>query len=144
LSFVRSITMDKWKDLELQKMKVGGNQNAKQFMASQSDWNWKMPLNERYNTKAAALYRDKISAEAQGKSWSIETSSARDYVSRVIPTRSSLGNGSNGSAARNSTAPQSQGDWSSNSYQSYDESNVSRQKDSYFDRITSENANRPE
>uniref|UniRef100_A0A8C8UBJ9 Arf-GAP domain-containing protein n=1 Tax=Peromyscus maniculatus bairdii TaxID=230844 RepID=A0A8C8UBJ9_PERMB len=28
LSFVCSVTMDKWKDIELEKMKVGGNANA--------------------------------------------------------------------------------------------------------------------
>src|SRR5438067_1054288 len=60
LSFVRSITMDKWKDTELEKMKVGGNRKAKQFFASQSDYNQNtMSLQQRYNTRAAALYRDK-------------------------------------------------------------------------------------
>ena len=31
LSFVRSVTMDKWKDIEIEKMKVGGNDKAKRF-----------------------------------------------------------------------------------------------------------------
>lgn len=57
LSFVRSVTMDKWKDIELEKMKVGGNKKAREFFDSHSDWNWKAPLNDRYNSKAAALYR---------------------------------------------------------------------------------------
>lgn len=52
--------MDKWKDIELQKMKVGGNKKAKQFLESQPDWDQSMPLSERYNSKAAALYRDKV------------------------------------------------------------------------------------
>jgi len=39
LSFVRSITMDIWKDLELERMKVGGNRGARQFLSSQPDWN---------------------------------------------------------------------------------------------------------
>ena len=34
LSFVRSITMDKWKDMELEKMKVGGNSKAKSFLGN--------------------------------------------------------------------------------------------------------------
>lgn len=59
-SFVRSVTMDKWKDIELAKMKVGGNKKAKEFLDSQPDWDWNLPLNERYNTLAAALYRDKV------------------------------------------------------------------------------------
>ena len=30
--------MDKWKDLELNKMKNGGNRPAKEFLAKYSDW----------------------------------------------------------------------------------------------------------
>ncbi|CAG2184060.1 unnamed protein product, partial [Oppiella nova] len=46
LSFVRSVTMDKWKDIELQKMKMGGNRRAKEFLESQSDWDSSLPLTE--------------------------------------------------------------------------------------------------
>ena len=59
-SFVRSVTMDKWKDIELEKMKIGGNRKAKEFLESQPDWDPSLPLSEKYNTKAAALYRDKV------------------------------------------------------------------------------------
>lgn len=140
LSFVRSITMDKWKDNELEKMKVsstnmteglvsvwiviyvlswcvgtitelrpvacnncilvvanfgllflcflvscqvhsnlicvsllwmdkpsniffqvGGNRKAKEFLTSQKDYDHQAPLQQKYNTKAVALYRDKVS-----------------------------------------------------------------------------------
>lgn len=60
LSFVRSVSMDKWKDVELEKMKVGGNRNAREFFESQPDWDEDMSISQRYNTKAAALYRDKV------------------------------------------------------------------------------------
>ncbi|KAI0231792.1 ADP-ribosylation factor GTPase-activating protein 1 [Lamellibrachia satsuma] len=50
ISFVRSITMDKWKDLELEKMKVGGNRKAKEFLNTQDDWDEDMSLQERYNS----------------------------------------------------------------------------------------------
>lgn len=80
LSFVRSVSMDKWKDSELEKMKVGGNKKARDFFESQDDYNDSLSLQEKYNSKAAALYRDKIAAESEGKPWSIETSSARNYV----------------------------------------------------------------
>lgn len=59
-SFVRSVTMDKWKDVELQKMKLGGNRKAREFLESQSDWNPNYSLSDKYNTRAAALYRDKV------------------------------------------------------------------------------------
>ncbi|KAG8334055.1 ADP-ribosylation factor GTPase-activating protein 1 [Homalodisca vitripennis] len=59
LSFVRSISMDKWKDIELEKMKVGGNRRAREFFDTQDDWDDTVPIQQRYNSKAAALYRDK-------------------------------------------------------------------------------------
>lgn len=92
LSFVRSITMDKWKDIELEKMKVGGNLNARLFFETQMDWNPCMPLAQRYNTKAAALYRDKISALAAGQTWNIEASEAKNYEASNISRSSSVYN----------------------------------------------------
>ncbi|ESO96202.1 hypothetical protein LOTGIDRAFT_202235, partial [Lottia gigantea] len=75
LSFVRSVSMDKWKDAELRKMEVGGNRKAKDFFDSQSDYNSGMNIHQKYNSRAAALYKDKIACEAEGKTWSEETSS---------------------------------------------------------------------
>ena len=60
LSFVRSVSLDKWKDIELEKMKVGGNRKAKLFFESQPDYKSNMSVQQKYNTKAAALYRDKV------------------------------------------------------------------------------------
>lgn len=60
LSFVRSVTMDKWKDIELEKMKVGGNQAAREFFETHSVWKRTMSIQQKYNTKTAALYRDKV------------------------------------------------------------------------------------
>ena len=59
-SFVRSVTMDKWKDTELEKMKIGGNRSARVFFEMQTDYDDKMSLQEKYNSRAAALYRDKV------------------------------------------------------------------------------------
>lgn len=52
--------MDKWKDVELEKMKAGGNRKARAFFASQPDYSEGMSLQDKYNSKAAALYRDKV------------------------------------------------------------------------------------
>ncbi|XP_072930909.1 ADP-ribosylation factor GTPase-activating protein 1 isoform X2 [Epargyreus clarus] len=70
LSFVRSVTMDKWKDIELEKMLVGGNAKAQAFFESQPDYKSEMKIQQKYNTKAAAMYRQKITALAEGRSWS--------------------------------------------------------------------------
>ncbi|KAI3379348.1 hypothetical protein SNEBB_003172 [Seison nebaliae] len=77
ISFVRSLTMDKWKDIELEKMRVGGNSKAKEFLESQPDYNSNMSMKDRYNTKAAALYRDKITIEANGEMWNIQDANQR-------------------------------------------------------------------
>lgn len=41
-------------------MKVGGNSRAKEFFDSQSDIYPGISLSEKYNSRAAALYRDKV------------------------------------------------------------------------------------
>ncbi|XP_049772246.1 ADP-ribosylation factor GTPase-activating protein 1-like isoform X1 [Schistocerca cancellata] len=126
LSFVRSISMDKWKDIELEKMKVGGNRRAREFFESQPDWDDSMSIQRRYNTKAAALYRDKIATLAQGKSWDPNTSSAQKQAS---PTKysNSYESGDCGGSYQNMTA-----------------ASVYDQKEAFFSRIQNENAQRPD
>ena len=63
---------------------MGGNRKAKDFLESQSDYSPSMSVQQKYNTKAAALYRDKISALAEGRSWSIDTSPARFYEPKEV------------------------------------------------------------
>ena len=58
--------MDKWKTMELEKMKVGGNQSWQDFL-DEHDANPSWSIDEKYNSKPAALYRDKIVTEAQGE-----------------------------------------------------------------------------
>ena len=58
--------MDKWKESELAKMKAGGNRNARVFFESQDDWNDSSPISQKYQSRACALYKDKIMVESQG------------------------------------------------------------------------------
>ena len=150
LSFVRSISMDKWKDIELEKMKVGGNRNAREFLEDQDDWDDSMPIQRRYNSKAAALYRDKISALAQGKDWSPTKSSAQNYSSPTISRSSSslTDNGSSYSSSNyggSSSSYQSSGYHSgvggSGGYQNPDQ--FKNDKEAFFARRQMENADRP-
>lgn len=53
--------MDKWKDLELEKMKVGGNRTFRMFLELQDEYDPSWSLQDKYNSKAAALFRDKVS-----------------------------------------------------------------------------------
>ncbi|KAF7208910.1 transcript variant X7 [Nothobranchius furzeri] len=80
LSFVRSVTMDKWKDIELEKMKAGGNGKFRLFLELQDDYDPNWTLQEKYNSKSAALFRDKVATLAEGKEWSMETSPAKNWT----------------------------------------------------------------
>ncbi|KAG7280506.1 hypothetical protein CRUP_022036 [Coryphaenoides rupestris] len=122
LSFVRSVTMDKWKDIELEKMKAGGNGKFRLFLELQDDYDPTWNLQQKYNSKAAALFRDKVATLAEGKEWSIETSSAKNWTSPQPKTGLST---SSRSSAPGQTAPKPGDkafeDWLSddvNSYQS--------------------------
>lgn len=55
--------MDKWKDIELEKMKAGGNSKFREFLESQDDYDPCWTMQEKYNSKAAALFRDQVSSE---------------------------------------------------------------------------------
>nr|KAF6272922.1 ADP ribosylation factor GTPase activating protein 1 [Pipistrellus kuhlii] len=88
-TFVRSVTMDKWKDIELEKMKAGGNAKFKQFLESQEDYDPCWSLQDKYNSKAAALFRDKVAALAEGREWSLESSPAQNWTppqSKTLPS----------------------------------------------------------
>uniref|UniRef100_A0A2K6U8Y0 ADP-ribosylation factor GTPase-activating protein 1 n=1 Tax=Saimiri boliviensis boliviensis TaxID=39432 RepID=A0A2K6U8Y0_SAIBB len=89
LSFVRSVTMDKWKGLELEKMKAGGNAKFREFLQSQEDYDPCWSLQEKYNSRAAALFRDKVAALAEGREWSLESSPAQNWTPpqpRMLPS----------------------------------------------------------
>ncbi|XP_008408162.1 ADP-ribosylation factor GTPase-activating protein 1 isoform X6 [Poecilia reticulata] len=122
LSFVRSVTMDKWKDIELEKMKAGGNGKFRLFLELQDDYDPNWTLQEKYNSKAAALFRDKVATLAEGKEWSIDTSPARNWT----PPQPKSGLSSSHRSGESGQNPVSSGDkafedWLSddvNSYQS--------------------------
>lgn len=132
--------MDKWKDIELEKMKMGGNQKFKNFLQSQSDINSQITFQQKYNSKAAALYRDKISTEAAGKPWSIATSSAANYVPPSSGSYSSMSNNQSSSSMGSY-----HDDASKNSYQNLSNSEqVKSQTNDFFSRKLQENSSRPE
>uniref|UniRef100_A0A3B4WRL6 ADP-ribosylation factor GTPase-activating protein 1 n=1 Tax=Seriola lalandi dorsalis TaxID=1841481 RepID=A0A3B4WRL6_SERLL len=127
LSFVRSVTMDKWKDIELEKMKAGGNGKFRLFLELQDDYDPNWTLQEKYNSKAAALFRDKVATLAEGKEWSIETSSAKNWTSPQ-PKMSLSSSHRSGGPGQNSAKSSDKAfeDWLSddvNSYQSGNQEN---------------------
>lgn len=154
LSFVRSVTMDKWKDTELEKMRVGGNRKARLFFESQDEYHEGMSIQEKYNSKTAALYRDKISTEAQGKSWSIETSSARNYVPSTVvsglsssssyPRFDGRSEGSLNSGRMSSVHSYSSNTTSMENAIGLTQDEIVRSREDFITRRQAENANRPD
>lgn len=112
-------------------MKVGGNRQAREFFDSQETWNDSENINKRYNSLAAALYRDKITTLAEGRDWDMQ--SAKQSIEK-----------------QKKSLPQSKSVGAMSNYQtdeaSYQNSN-SRPvdpKERFFDRIQMENAMRPD
>ncbi|KAJ2710719.1 Zn finger-containing GTPase- Activating Protein for ARF, partial [Coemansia spiralis] len=69
LSFVRSITMDKWTAEQLKRMERGGNKAALAFFRSQPDYEDGMSIKDKYNSRFAELWRQKLTADCEGRVW---------------------------------------------------------------------------
>ncbi|KIO30924.1 hypothetical protein M407DRAFT_144013 [Tulasnella calospora MUT 4182] len=72
-AFVRSLTMDTWKEDQLRKMRLGGNLPFKAFMKAyppEGGYIHGMPPSELYHTWAASQYREKLTAEVDDVAWS--------------------------------------------------------------------------
>lgn len=67
VSFVRSLTMDKWTQVQIDKMKKGGNANARAFFAKSPEYRSEMTIPEKYNSEFAADYRDELTCLVEGR-----------------------------------------------------------------------------
>lgn len=52
--------MDKWTEEQVKKMQFGGNEKAKAFLSKQSNWNAKASIKDKYTSRAAQNYREKV------------------------------------------------------------------------------------
>nr|BAE71192.1 putative Asp1 [Trifolium pratense]BAE71286.1 putative Asp1 [Trifolium pratense] len=68
ISFVRSVTMDAWSEIQIKKMEAGGNDNLNAFLARYSIPK-ETDIVTKYNTNAASVYRDRIQAMSEGRPW---------------------------------------------------------------------------
>jgi len=96
ISFVRSITMDKWSDDQLKKMQLGGNAKALQFFSTQPDYREGMTIKEKYNSNFAKLYREKLQAECEGRVW------VAPPVSQIPPAQTNNNSGFGNNSRTNS------------------------------------------
>lgn len=67
LSFVRSVTMDRWTDKHIKLMKVGGNKQLNDFLSEHQVKTEETTAKEKYDNPAAELYRQKLDARVEGR-----------------------------------------------------------------------------
>ncbi|KAK4478575.1 hypothetical protein RD792_014061 [Penstemon davidsonii] len=102
ISFVRSVTMDSWSEIQLKKMELGGNEKFNNFI-SQYGIPKETEIVAKYNTNAASVYRDRIQALAEGKPWSDppvvkESTKSKSSNSSGNSSKPPLSGGRNGNA----------------------------------------------
>ncbi|XP_076898004.1 putative ADP-ribosylation factor GTPase-activating protein AGD6 [Bidens hawaiensis] len=100
ISFVRSVTMDSWSEIQLRKMESGGNETLNKFF-SKYGIPKETDIVSKYNTNAASVYRDRIQSLAEGKAWQdppvVKESSVKTGGSKKPPLSAASG-GRGGSA----------------------------------------------
>jgi ADP-ribosylation factor GTPase-activating protein 1 len=67
ISFVRSVTLDQWTDQQMALMRIGGNNQCRSFMETHGMDFHSLDIRQRYDSPAAALYRQVLLARSQGK-----------------------------------------------------------------------------
>ncbi|KAE9612250.1 hypothetical protein Lal_00022097 [Lupinus albus] len=68
ISFVRSVNMDSWSEIQIKKMEAGGNDKLNEFLA-RYEIPKEIDIVTKYNTNAASVYRNRIQAIAEGRGW---------------------------------------------------------------------------
>lgn len=61
--------MDRWSPEQIKKMEVAGNKKALEFFQSQPGYYPGSSIKEKYSGQPAELWRQKVSAEAEGREW---------------------------------------------------------------------------
>ncbi|CAC5377569.1 ARFGAP1 [Mytilus coruscus] len=148
LSFVRSVSMDKWKDIELTEKKIMVRDENMIFPPKVIKPTENLIINTNNKTKLLNINLPlDILAEAEGKPWSIETSSARNYVA-YKPSAGLKTSSSSSSFSNKPMNTYSDNDFTDNSYQdgnvNLQSDEFKKQKEEFFGRMQAENASRPE
>ncbi|GKY92212.1 hypothetical protein MPSEU_000192400 [Mayamaea pseudoterrestris] len=80
ISFVRSVTMDQWTEPQLALMRVGGNQSCRAFLEQHDIAFGASTIRQRYDSSAAALYKQVLIARVKGlpEPTELDVASTRD------------------------------------------------------------------
>eukprot|EP01116_Phalansterium_solitarium_P007333 TRINITY_DN1995_c2_g1_i1.p1 TRINITY_DN1995_c2_g1~~TRINITY_DN1995_c2_g1_i1.p1 ORF type:complete len:586 (+),score=210.45 TRINITY_DN1995_c2_g1_i1:148-1905(+) len=79
ISFVRSLTMDTWSDNQKERMIVGGNSNCANFFKKYGLVITSVSIKDKYNTRIAEAYRQKIKALSEGREYNDPPTSELQY-----------------------------------------------------------------
>ncbi|KAK2046518.1 ArfGap-domain-containing protein [Colletotrichum somersetense] len=75
ISFVRSISMDAFKQVEIERMRLGGNENWRNFFEQHEDTKMRgitwddATIAERYSGEAGEEWKERLSAKVEGKEY---------------------------------------------------------------------------
>ncbi|EFJ51840.1 hypothetical protein VOLCADRAFT_103335 [Volvox carteri f. nagariensis] len=153
ISFVRSVTMDSWSPEQLKKMQLGGNAKLNAFL-KQYGVDKSTDIKEKYNTRAAEFYREKLRASVEGREYTPPPPSevgapvpaARTAIPKAPATnRKDDAWGDWGDQAADGGASAASSGFTSRSEYTRAQLEASAAgKESYFARKMQENASRPE
>mmetsp|Transcript_34948 Transcript_34948/g.77712 ORF Transcript_34948/g.77712 Transcript_34948/m.77712 type:complete len:472 (+) Transcript_34948:236-1651(+) len=152
ISFVRSVTMDSWSADQLKKMQLSGNGRVNSFL-KQYGVDKYMDIKDKYNSKAAEIYREMLKAEVEGRPYSPPPPSSVPPPSTASRSGPASAVGSRtGSASKNMDEWEDWGDNKTNNSGFSGKSEYTRSqleasaagKESFFARKMQENASRPE
>lgn len=122
-------------------MRVGGNRKAREFLDNQESWDETDSIAKRYDSLAAALYRDKISTLAQGQAWDL--AEAKKRLDKQKSSSHNMSHSKSTGALPDYSQESSYHD-AGTGYQNYNTPEIKDRRDNYFNKVQSENAQRPD
>jgi ADP-ribosylation factor GTPase-activating protein 1 len=143
ISFVRSISMDAFKASEIERMRLGGNENWRAFFEGHSDTEMRglswddATIADRYSGEVGEEWKERLSAKVEGREY-VPGAKKEGVPSAATPTPHSVT--MKGTGARSST-PLSGMESSRTASPSHGKVKVD---DKYFARLGADNASRPE
>ncbi|KAI5777694.1 hypothetical protein EDC01DRAFT_677731 [Geopyxis carbonaria] len=125
ISFVRSVTMDAFKNEEIQLMEKGGNKKCHQFFEKAIEFYDGMTIGERYSSEFANDYKEKLKADVAGQVWVKSEHRTTNVPKSSTPVNLDTTVSSTGRSASSASSSK-------------------ERNEKYFDRLGQDNASRPE
>ncbi|KAI8804868.1 hypothetical protein BJ742DRAFT_681660 [Cladochytrium replicatum] len=86
-SFVRSVQMDDWREDQIKRMQLGGNEKARIFFKSHPDYVEGLSIQQKYESNFALDYKDKLDADCEGRPWTRKPRAPVERSAQLQQTR---------------------------------------------------------